>query len=63
MLGLAALFVETTLLTFSAYAALSARALQTAVRPGRSSAEPHRIVPGNVTVIDVVGLDGQEDVG
>jgi TRAP-type mannitol/chloroaromatic compound transport system permease large subunit len=47
MLGLAALFVETTLLAFSAYAALTTRALQTAVRPARTSAESARIVPGN----------------
>jgi hypothetical protein len=47
MLGLAALFVETTLLAFSAYAALSKRALQTAVIQDRTSREPARIVPGN----------------
>src|ERR1700746_2412072 len=47
MLGLAALFVETTLLAFSAYAALTTRALQTAVRPARPGAEPPRTVPGN----------------
>jgi hypothetical protein len=47
MLGLAALFVETTLLALSAYAARTHRALQAAVRPARSSAESPRVVPGN----------------
>jgi hypothetical protein len=47
MLGLAALFVETTLLAFSAYAALSNRALQTAITQARPNAESARIVPGN----------------
>jgi hypothetical protein len=46
MLGLAALFVETTLLAFSAYAALTQRALLTAVRPARPGVESRRIVPG-----------------
>ena len=47
MLGLAALFVETTLLAFSAYAALAARALQTAVRPARTTVESPHIVRGD----------------
>jgi hypothetical protein len=47
MLGLAALFVETTLLAFSAYAALTIRALQTGVRSARSTSESARIAPGN----------------
>ena len=44
MLGLAALFVETTLLGFSVYAALAHRALRTAVEPGprRRRARPGR---------------------
>jgi peptidoglycan/LPS O-acetylase OafA/YrhL len=46
MLGLAALFVETTLVAFSAYAALTARALQRAVRPALSSPESPGILPG-----------------
>jgi TRAP-type mannitol/chloroaromatic compound transport system permease large subunit len=46
MLGLAALFVETTLLAFSAYAALVQSALLTAVRPARPGTESARIVPG-----------------
>jgi hypothetical protein len=47
MLGLAALFVETTLLAFSAYAALTKRALQTAITQTRPNAESPRIIPGN----------------
>jgi hypothetical protein len=40
------LFVETTLLAFSAYAALTKRALQTAITQALSNAESPRIVPG-----------------
>jgi hypothetical protein len=47
MLGLAALFVETTLLTFSAYAALTHRAVQTVDRQARTSRKSPHIVPGN----------------
>ena len=47
MLGLAALFVETTLLAFSAYAALTHRAVQRVVGQGRTSRESSRIVPGD----------------
>jgi NAD/NADP transhydrogenase beta subunit len=47
MLGLAALFVETTLLAFSAYAALTHRAAQTIVRQARTSRESSRIIPRN----------------
>jgi hypothetical protein len=47
MLGLAALFVETTLLAFSAYAAVAKRALRTAVKESRSGAASPRAVPGN----------------
>ena len=47
MLGLAALFVETTLLAFSVYAALALRALRTAVRPARVGRELGRTVPEN----------------
>jgi hypothetical protein len=43
MLGLAALFVEATLLAFSAYAALTKRALQRAVGRPRSSGAASRI--------------------
>jgi hypothetical protein len=46
MLGLAALFVETTLLAFSAYAARAAWAVHLAARPDRTSAESGRIVAG-----------------
>jgi hypothetical protein len=45
MLGLAALFVETTLLAFSAYAALTHRAFHTAaVRPAPADAGTGRVV-------------------
>lgn len=47
MLGLAALFVETTLLAFSVYAALTHRTLQTAVGQARASSGSGRVVPGN----------------
>ncbi len=47
MLGLAALFVETTLLAFSAYAAITHRALQSAVTPVRARPRSGRVVPGN----------------
>jgi hypothetical protein len=47
MLGLAALFIETTLLAFSAYAALTKRALQNAVRQDRASGPSARRVMGN----------------
>ena len=47
MLGLAALFVETTLLAFSAYAALTHRAVQTVVGQARTSRQSPHIVPGN----------------
>jgi hypothetical protein len=46
MLGLAALFVETTLLAFSTYAALATRAVRMATRPARTSDEAP-FVPGN----------------
>jgi hypothetical protein len=44
MLGLAALFVETTLLAFSVYAALIHRALRTAVRSAPADAGTGRVV-------------------
>jgi hypothetical protein len=44
MLGLAALFVETTLLAFSAYAALTHRALHTALRQAPAAAGSARVV-------------------
>ena len=47
MLGLASLFVETTLLAFSAYAALTATALRTTVTQARTSVESPRVVPGS----------------
>jgi hypothetical protein len=47
MLGLAALFVETTLLALSAYAAATTAALHRAVRATRTTAESPRILPGN----------------
>jgi hypothetical protein len=47
MLGLAALFIETTLLAFSVYAALTQRALQTAVRQARANGQPARRVAGS----------------
>ena len=47
MLGLAALFVETSLLAFSAYAALTHTAVHTVVGQARTSRESPRIVPGN----------------
>ena len=47
MLGLAALFVETTLLAFSAYGALANRAIQNSVTRARTSRQPARVVPGN----------------
>ena len=47
MLGLAALFVETTLLAFSAYAALTHSAVQTVVGQARTSRQSPHIVPGN----------------
>jgi hypothetical protein len=47
MLGLAALFVETTLLGFSVYAALVNRALRTAVDQARANREPARVVPSS----------------
>ena len=45
MLGLAALFVETTLLAFSAYAALTKRALQMSLRQARANSGSGRVVP------------------
>ena len=39
MLGLAALFIETTLLAFSVYAAVTKRAVQTAVRQARANGQ------------------------
>ncbi len=42
MLGLAALFVETTLLAFSVYAVLANRALRTAVDQVHADLEPAR---------------------
>jgi hypothetical protein len=46
MLGLAALFVETTLLALSANAATSATAFQTAMPPKATGTEPRRIGAG-----------------
>jgi hypothetical protein len=47
MLGLAALFVETSLLAFSAYAALIKRAHPAAITEARSGVESAGLVPGN----------------
>jgi hypothetical protein len=47
MLGLAALFVETTLLGCSVYAALVHRALRTAVNQASAHLEPARVVPSS----------------
>ena len=47
MLGLAALFVETTLLGSSVYAALIHRALRRAVDRARADLEPARVVPSS----------------
>src|ERR1700735_2955195 len=47
MLGLAALFVETTLLAFSALHALAHRAVENSLTQARSSRQPARVVPGN----------------
>ncbi len=47
MLGLAALFVETTLLGSSVYAALVNRALRTAVDQARANREPARVMPSS----------------
>jgi hypothetical protein len=49
MLGLAALFVETTLLAFSAYAGLTKRALHAAVRRDRINGPSAHRVTGNST--------------
>ena len=46
MLGLVALFIETTLVGFSLYAGLAGRAFQSATRPARANAESAGIVPG-----------------
>jgi hypothetical protein len=45
LLGLAALFVETTLLAFSAYAAVTHRALHPALRQAPAVAGTGRVVP------------------
>ena len=63
MLGLAALFVETSLLAFSAYAALTHTAVHTVVGQARTSRESPRIVPGNrhgmkVGVNNTTAIDG-----
>jgi hypothetical protein len=46
MLGLAALFVETSLLALSANAAATARAFETAMVPKRTGEEPGRTLAG-----------------
>jgi hypothetical protein len=47
MLGLAALFIETTLLAFSAYAFLAHRALQNSVTQARTSRQLAHVAQGN----------------
>jgi hypothetical protein len=49
MLGLAALFVETTLLAFSAYAAFTKKALQMAVHEARPTGASSWTVPENAS--------------
>jgi hypothetical protein len=49
MLGLAALFIETTLLAFSAYAAVAHRALQNSVTQARTGRQLARVTQGNST--------------
>jgi hypothetical protein len=45
MLGLAALFVEITLLAFSLYAALGLKPLRSTLRLARRESEPARVGP------------------
>ncbi len=47
MLGLAALFVETTLLAFSVFAVLAHRARRTAADRARADLQPARVVPSS----------------
>jgi hypothetical protein len=47
MLGLAALFIETTLLAFSAYGAVAHRALHNSVTQARTGRQLARVAEGN----------------